>query len=271
MSARRSSSRKSSGGIGCLIWIALLLVICLLFLVNKGKIEKVLTNTNFVNLWQNRGASPKPSPSLRPIPARSAQPSEAPRRSEGPKPTEENAPEPSPRASKAPQRSQKPEASSKPDKNPSPRPQESEKPRTRIATLSFVRVEDDGTILHREVKRSLPTSDSPLYDSLSALMKGPSADDLGKGLMSFIPQGAKVLSVVMRGSTAVVNVNEAFSFNSHGIEGVEAQLKQVVWTATAFPTVHDVQFLIEGKQTDYLGGEGVYIGLPLSRNSFGSL
>jgi germination protein M len=137
--------------------------------------------------------------------------------------------------------------------------------------LSFVRVEDDGTILHREVKRSLPTSDSPLYDSLSALMKGPSADDLGKGLMSFIPQGAKVLSVVMRGSTAVVNVNEAFSFNSHGIEGVEAQLKQVVWTATAFPTVHDVQFLIEGKQTDYLGGEGVYIGLPLSRNSFGSL
>jgi len=57
-------------------------------------------------------------------------------------------------------------------------------------------------------------------------------------------------------------------YNHYGIEGYAGQLKQVVYTATAFPTVQDVQILIEGSKRDYLGGEGVFIGKPLSRNSF---
>jgi spore germination protein GerM len=72
----------------------------------------------------------------------------------------------------------------------------------------------------------------------------------------------------MRGTTAIVNMNEAFMFNSLGVDGYTGQLKQMVWTCTVFPTVHDVQFLIEGKKLDYLGGESVYIGLPLARNSW---
>jgi spore germination protein GerM len=57
-------------------------------------------------------------------------------------------------------------------------------------------------------------------------------------------------------------------YNHYGVEGYLAQLKQIVYTATTFPSVQDVQILVEGKQKDYLGGEGVYIGKPLSRNSF---
>ena len=57
-------------------------------------------------------------------------------------------------------------------------------------------------------------------------------------------------------------------YNRFGIEGYAGQLKQVVYTATTFPTVQDVQILIEGETRDYLGGEGVFIGRPLSRNSF---
>jgi spore germination protein GerM len=56
--------------------------------------------------------------------------------------------------------------------------------------------------------------------------------------------------------------------NRYGIEGYAAQLKQIVYTATGYATVKDVQFLIEGEKREYLGGEGVYIGKPLSRASF---
>ena len=140
--------------------------------------------------------------------------------------------------------------------------------RARPAALFFVRIDDDGVIVRQEVKRQVPVSDSPLLDSLAALLKGPTEDELRKKLISLVPQGTKLLSAQVRGSTAYLNFNEAFMYNHYGIEGYAGQLKQVVYTATSFPTVQDVQILIEGEKHDYLGGEGVFIGRPLSRNSF---
>jgi len=131
-----------------------------------------------------------------------------------------------------------------------------------------VRIDDDGVIVRQEVKRQLPVSDSPLTDALGALLSGPNEDELRRRLVSLVPQGTKLLSAKVRGSTAFLNFNEAFMYNHYGIEGYAGQLKQIVYTATNFPTVQDVQFLIEGEKHDYLGGEGVYIGKPLSRSSF---
>jgi Spore germination protein len=140
--------------------------------------------------------------------------------------------------------------------------------RTRNASLYFVRIDDDGVIVRQEVRRQIAISDSPLLDSLAALLNGPTEDELRKKLISLVPQGTKLLSAQVRGSTAFLNFNEAFMYNHYGIEGYAGQLKQVVYTATAFSNVQDVQILIEGEKRDYLGGEGVYIGKPLSRNSF---
>lgn len=139
---------------------------------------------------------------------------------------------------------------------------------TRSAFLYFVHIDDDGTIVRQEVKRQIPSSDSPLTDSLNALIGGPSAEEMRRHLVSLIPTGTKLLSAQVRGGTVYLNFNEAFMYNHYGIEGYAGQLKQVVYTATAFSTVQDVQILIDGERHDYLGGEGVYIGKPLSRGSF---
>ena len=56
--------------------------------------------------------------------------------------------------------------------------------------------------------------------------------------------------------------------NRKHVEGYAGQLKQIVYTATMYPTVKDVQILIDGQKREYLGGDGVYIGKPLSRASF---
>ena len=72
----------------------------------------------------------------------------------------------------------------------------------------------------------------------------------------------------IKGNTAYIDFNEAFRFNSLGKEGMIAELKQVVYTATEFPTVKAVQILVEGEVTRYLGPEGVAIDKPLGRESF---
>ena len=138
----------------------------------------------------------------------------------------------------------------------------------RQANLFFVKIEDDGVISRREVKRMIPVSDSPLTDAINALIAGPSEGEIRSGLVSLVPRGTKLLGITLRGSTAIIDLSDAFMYNHYGIEGFSAQLKQIVYTATSFSSVQDVLILVEGKARDYLGGEGVYIGKPLSRNSF---
>jgi spore germination protein GerM len=139
---------------------------------------------------------------------------------------------------------------------------------SRQATLYFVRIENDGLISTSDVRRNIPISGLPLTDAISALFAGPSEAEIRTGLVSLIPRGTKLISVAIRGSTAVIDVSDSFMYNHYGREGYQAQLKQVVYTATSFSSVQDVQFLIDGKTRDYLGGDGIFIGTTLSRNSF---
>ena len=83
-----------------------------------------------------------------------------------------------------------------------------------------------------------------------------------------IPEGTKLLGARVANKTATLNFSESFSFNKYGVQGYLGQLMQIVYTATSFSTIDNVQFLIEGQKLEYLGGEGVWIGSPLSRISF---
>jgi spore germination protein GerM len=104
-----------------------------------------------------------------------------------------------------------------------------------------------------------------MLDALTALLQGPTTEEQRRGLVSLIPAGSRILSATVRGNTAYISFSEEFQYNTYGVEGYAAQLKQVVWTATEFSTVQDVQILIEGRRVDYLG-EGIWIGSPLSRD-----
>ncbi|MHC6203305.1 GerMN domain-containing protein [Breznakiellaceae bacterium SP9] len=139
----------------------------------------------------------------------------------------------------------------------------------RERSLYFIKIDsDDGTILRVKTARKLPTSNSPLLDTLNTLLKGPTHEEKAQGIMSLIPPAVEVDAGHLRvlGQTAYISFNDDFQYNQSGAEGYTAALKQIVWTLTEFPTVRDVQILIEGKRIDYLG-EGIWIGSPIGRDS----
>ena len=138
----------------------------------------------------------------------------------------------------------------------------------RTASVYFVKIDSDGKVLRQQVTREIPKSDSPLSETLEVLFRGTSSAEASKGLRSLVPTGTKLLSATVKDGVATVNVSEEFQFNQFGIEGYLGQLAQVVFTATSYPTVTSVQFLIEGQRREYLGAEGVWIGTPLSREKF---
>jgi spore germination protein GerM len=275
MAASRRNNKRSGSNAGTVFWLAVIVIVLFIFALNWGKIQQTLARTNFHEIVKMQ-TTPDKAPVAPKAP--SPQDKTASPQDKGAEPPAANRPAAgaaTPKAGKSDAKTSAQPSSAQPstiapETNPKSAVPASavSSARSRSASLFFVRIDDDGVIVRQEARRLIPASDSPLLDSLTALLKGPSEDEIRKKLISLVPQNTKLLSAQVRGSTAFLNFNEAFMYNHYGIEGYAGQLKQIVYTATAFPTVQDVQILIEGEKHDYLGGEGVYIGRPLSRNSF---
>ena len=160
-----------------------------------------------------------------------------------------------------------PGSQTQPQQQTQPQPQTPAPVQTRDRTIYFTHVSSDGQILQSSVTRRLPVSESPMMDALNALLTGPSADELAKGIINLIPRNTRIISATVRGNTAYINFSEDFMFNTFGVEGYVAQLRQIVWTVTEFSNVSDVQVLIESRRVDYLA-EGIWIGSPINRQLF---
>ena len=162
-----------------------------------------------------------------------------------------------------------PEPDPEPEPEPDPEPEPEQAERERRYGIYFIRVTDEGQIYPERVERRVRFTDSPMTATLRELMRGPTLEELNSGYLNLIPDEAELISAWVRDGTAYLNFSESFQFNTMGVEGLVAQLKQVVYSTTEFPTVERVQILIEGERIRYLGAAGVYVGEPLQRESFG--
>lgn len=137
----------------------------------------------------------------------------------------------------------------------------------RDSALYFVCISDNGDIKLNRINRKVVVSGSPLQSVINVLLQGLSDEELNQGNLSLIPDGTKLRNISVSNGVATMDFSEEFMFNTFGNEGMLTQLRQVVYTATEFPTVKSVQFLINGKQQEFIA-EGIYIGAPMARNSF---
>lgn len=142
-----------------------------------------------------------------------------------------------------------------------------EEPNSLDLNMYYVRVTDDGAF-PEPVERTIEYTDSPLTQTIRTLLDGPTSAEVGEGILNLIPDGTQLQRASVRNGVAYLDFNDAFRFNPMGVEGYRLQLQQIIYVTTQFSTVDRVQFLIEGERHEWLGGEGVYIGSPLGRNSF---
>jgi spore germination protein GerM len=262
--ARRKAAKSKSSRAAVVFWLAFTIIIICVFMANASTIQK-----NFGLFIAKLTGSPTAEEGEMPVindePAITVVIDQSPAQPKAPEPKPaETKPEP---AKPEPPKTQTTQPQPKPQTpaattTPAPAPVQ-----TRDRAVYFTNVGSDGQILQTKVTRKIPVSNSPMQDSINTLLKGPSSVEVGKGIVNLIPQNTKLLSAAVRGNTAYVNFSEDFLFNTFGVEGYVAQLRQIVWTVTEFQNVKDVQILIEGRRLDYLG-EGIWIGSPINRQSF---
>ncbi|MFW5800963.1 MAG: GerMN domain-containing protein [Spirochaeta sp.] len=272
----RTRTRKRVS-LGIIFWIAFILFILVVFLFSRQNIQNVMESTGLLDVLRTRlGLSDEPGD-----PQTEPGVDELNRRLDDDilqplTPTQNDSPETVPETT-MPDREEEPDSQSEPDVTPDEEPETQPEPEpmpadppeeTRRAVLYYIRVSDDGHISAEASERRLPVSNTPLTANISSLLQGPSTEELNRGLLNLVPADTQLLSASVSNRTAYLNFSEDFRFNSLGTEGLVAQLEQIVFTATEFSSVDRVQFLIDGEQKEYLGGDGVYIGQPLGRDSF---
>ncbi|MDY4131371.1 MAG: GerMN domain-containing protein [Treponema sp.] len=284
MSEKKNNNKKPTG-LGFALWILAALIILVLFLINQNRISTNLKATGF--LKKTMGENPEfveKSDESSAIEKNDVQPIVEPRTveidlgvessgSEGQnvRPRSKSAVE-SIEQKRSTQKNLESEKIAVEKKEPAVKKDTVVKTdaqgKTMKIKLYFMTISSSGSVSRREITRVMKKSDSPLVDAINAIIRGPSIEEEKTGCRTLVSSGTKLIGASVRNGTAVLNFSGEFEFNQYGSEGLIGQLQQVVFTATAFNTVKNVQILIDGEKKEYLGSEGVWIGTPLTRNNF---
>ena len=128
----------------------------------------------------------------------------------------------------------------------------------------FLREEHVGPV-GREV-----TGDGVAAAAVEALLEGPDADEAALGFSSAIPDGTELLGVTISDGVATVDLSAAFATGG-GSLSMMARVAEIVFTLTQFPTVDAVDFQLEGEPLTVLGGEGLVLDHPQTRQDWEDL
>jgi spore germination protein GerM len=108
-----------------------------------------------------------------------------------------------------------------------------------------------------------------LFKSLNALLGGPGAQESAAGFRSAINVGTRLLSLRVQQGVATIDLSGAFV----GVSGQEQilALAQIVFTATADPSVTSVLFALDDKPVEVPRGDGTLTAAGLTRADFVTL
>lgn len=105
--------------------------------------------------------------------------------------------------------------------------------------------------------------DTVLETAFNNLLAGPK----DAAVSSTIPQGTKLRDLKMEKDGIHVNLSEEFSTGG-GSAAMTGRIAQVIYTATTLEPSARVWIEVEGKPLEILGGEGLELEQPLTRQSF---
>lgn len=133
-------------------------------------------------------------------------------------------------------------------------------------TANIYWLKDNGTNLAlapQPVKIAAAQPNQVLEKAFENLLAGPTEGSDS----TTIPQGTKLLGLKVNNDEVRVNLSEDFT-SGGGSSSMMGRVGQVVYTATTLNPNAKVYIDVNGKKLDVLGGEGVVLDQPLTRESF---
>ncbi len=130
--------------------------------------------------------------------------------------------------------------------------------KTLEADIFYVKLnQNDGSVRLVPVARRVEYKDSPITKTIDTLLKGPTRSEHESGIISLIPEGTSLISAQIKNGLLTLNFSSRFEENYSGREAILLQLSQVLFTSFGFQQVRGVSIHIDGKQKQYITGEGI--------------
>lgn len=146
--------------------------------------------------------------------------------------------------------------------NPSPspvQPQEQQK-------VTIYWLKDTGSRLE-PVPESITTTAKQPADSLEVAFKSLLAGPKDGTVSTTIPEGTKLLGLQTKQDGIHVNLSKEFTTGG-GSAAMTGRVAQVIYTATTLEPSAPVWIEVEGSPIEIIGGEGLELDQPLTRQSF---
>ncbi|MEG4323501.1 MULTISPECIES: GerMN domain-containing protein [unclassified Microcoleus] len=148
-------------------------------------------------------------------------------------------------------------------KSPQPKPL----PQTAVETVQVYWVKDAiGKFEAVPTKVAVKQADKPdatLQAAFNSLLAGPKDATVS----SEIPNGTKLRSLSVKNEGVYVDLSAEFT-SGGGSSSMTSRLGQVIYTATSLKPNTKVWISVEGKPLELLGGEGLEVAQPSTRQSF---
>lgn len=122
------------------------------------------------------------------------------------------------------------------------------------------------TIQLAPIPVKLTSSNTPealLETAMQQLVAGPTQTELA----STVPPGTRLLNLDVKDDGVHLDLSREFTTGG-GSASMEGRLAQVLYTATSLNPNTSLWLSVEGKPLTVLGGEGLVIPQPLTRNQF---
>ena len=115
------------------------------------------------------------------------------------------------------------------------------------------------------VKRKIKAKQKPLNFAIKELLTGPTSLEKNSGYHSEIPSKTKIIEINETPNRVIIDLSKEFS-SGGGSLSMHTRLEQIIFTALDAEKQKPVYLKINGREIKYLGGEGVEVPQPLSRN-----
>ena len=112
------------------------------------------------------------------------------------------------------------------------------------------------------ITRELKTKNE-LENTITVLLKGPTISESKRGFYSEIPANVDLINVKRKDNSIIVNLSSNFG-NGGGSQSIINRVNQLTKTVKNIEPKKNIYLYINGKEVEYLGGDGVYIKQPLN-------
>lgn len=143
---------------------------------------------------------------------------------------------------------------------------ETKKEEKETVEIYFLALDSNSNGIYKKVQREVPSGNKKLEYAIKELLNGPNIVEKSTGAYSEIPKSTKLLGIKENGNKIIIDLSSDFQYGG-GTDSVYSRMMQLIKTSIANTNNKNIYLYLDGKQVNFLGGEGIMISQPLTEKS----